>query len=229
MTRAARISVVVPVLNEVGVVEATLSSLQGLRGVGHEVIVVDGGSTDDTLGRARSLADQIFIATRGRATQMNAGAARAKGDVLLFLHADTRLPSSAGGLIAERVARGVAWGRFDTRLSGRHWLLRVIEALMNARSRLTGIATGDQAIFVTRDLFERVGGFPELALMEDVALSRLLRAEARPHCMRARVVTSSRRWEEHGILRTVVLMWRLRLAYAFGADPGRLARLYHRP
>ncbi|MEO6696754.1 MAG: TIGR04283 family arsenosugar biosynthesis glycosyltransferase, partial [Gammaproteobacteria bacterium] len=164
---------------------------------------------------------------RGRARQMNLGAATACGEILLFLHADTRLPQNAGAVIHSGLAQtGARWGRFDVRLSGRPPLLRVVEALMNWRSRLTGIATGDQAIFVRRDLFERAGGFPDIPLMEDIALSRILKRFSRPFCVRERVITSSRRWEQHGIVRTIFLMWRLRLAYALGADPEQLVRRY---
>jgi rSAM/selenodomain-associated transferase 2 len=158
---------------------------------------------------------------------MNAGAAAATGDVLLFLHADTRLPAAADRLALEGLARSSRqWGRFDVRISGRHPLLRVVAALMNIRSRLTGIATGDQAIFVRRDLFERVGGFPAIPLMEDVALSRLLKRTGEPLCLAPRAITSGRRWERRGVMRTILLMWRLRLAYSLGAAPARLARLY---
>jgi rSAM/selenodomain-associated transferase 2 len=169
----------------------------------------------------------VVAAPRGRARQQNAGAAAATGDVLLFLHADTRLPPDADARIAAALAApGACWGRFDVRLTGRAPLLRLVERLISLRSRLTGIATGDQAIFVRRDTFQAIGGFPDQPLMEDVALSRALRRIARPACLREAVLTSSRRWETRGIWRTIVLMWRLRLAYALGADPAELARRY---
>jgi len=220
------LSIIVPCLNEAtGIVEA-LEALGPLRRGGHEVIVVDSGD-DGTAELAAPLADRVVRAPRGRAVQMNRGAELAHGDLLLFLHADTRLPSTARRAIAEGMAgAGRAWGRFDVRLSGHQPSLRVIETLMNWRSRLTGIATGDQAIFVTRDLFRAVGGFPGIPLMEDVALSRALKRQAPPLCLRDRVVTSSRRWERDGIARTVLRMWWLRLRYFLGADPVRLARLY---
>lgn len=228
-TSPPRLSIVVPTLNEAEGIEATLSALQPMRRRGHEVIVVDGGSTDATSRVAAPLADRVIRVARGRAHQMNAGAALAGGEVLVFLHADTRLPQGADGTIAGALARpGALWGRFDVRLSGRHPLLRVTERLMNARSRLSGIATGDQAIFVRRDCFRAVRGFPEVPLMEDVALSRTLKGLARPACLREAVLTSSRRWEQRGVLRTIVLMWSLRLAYALGADVHRLARAYER-
>ena len=158
---------------------------------------------------------------------MNAGAGAAGGRVLLFLHADTLLPSGWSRMVRDALEdRSREWGRFDVRLDGAHPALRVVERAMNLRSRLSGIATGDQAIFVTRDAFRAAGGFPDIDLMEDVALSRALRTRSRPACLRERVVTSSRRWERGGIARTIVLMWRLRLEYALGADPGRLARMY---
>ena len=223
------ISVVVPVLDEAGTLARSLLPLQSVRGRDVEVIVADGGSRDDTRRIARPLCDRVLHAARGRARQMNAGAAAAHGEVLLFLHADTRLPCGWIRMVRDALGhRGREWGRFDVRLDGAHPMLRVVERAMNLRSRLSGIATGDQAIFVTRAAFRRAGGFPDIALMEDVALSRALRSRSRPSCLRAAVTTSSRRWESNGIARTIVLMWRLRLEYAFGADPERLARRYLR-
>ena len=216
---AQRLSVVVPALNEAAGIRAALEALAPLRARGHEVIVVDGGSTDGTARLAAGLCDQVLVAPRGRALQMNAGARAARGDVLVFLHADTRLP--ADFLIPE----SSLWGRFDVEIEGRHPLLKVVAWSMNLRSRLTGIATGDQAIFVRRELFP---GFPEIALMEDIALSRLLKRRGRPTCLREKVVTSGRRWESRGVLRTMVLMWRLRLMYFLGARPEDLSRIYHR-
>jgi rSAM/selenodomain-associated transferase 2 len=201
--------------------------LSDLRSLGTEVIVVDGGSRDATIQRARLRADRVISAPRGRALQMNAGAAQASGDVLLFLHADTRLPRAAEHVILYGLERsGRAWGRFDIKIEGRSPLLFLVAQLMNLRSRLTGIATGDQAMFVRRDAFEAVGRFAEIPLMEDIAISKRLKRVSRPLCVRERVVTSGRRWEEHGVLATVVQMWRLRLAYFFGADPRELARQY---
>ncbi len=212
--------------DESEVIAGALEWLQPLREAGHEVVVVDAGD-DGTTERAAPLADRVIRAPRGRAVQMNRGAAVARGEVLLFLHADTRLPDGAVGTVLEGMRRsGRRWGRFDVRLSGRHPLLRVVERAMSIRSRLTGIATGDQAIFVERDLFERLGGFPEIALMEDIALSKRLKREGRPLCLNAGVVTSSRRWERDGVLRTILLMWWLRLRYFVGADPADLARAY---
>ena len=224
---ADRISIIVPALNEAEGIRATLEALRPFRARGHEVIVVDGGSTDGTPELARPLADRVIASARGRARQPNAGAAAAAGEVLLFLHADTRLPDAAdeavlGGLRAS----GRGWGRFDVRLSGAHPMLRVVERSMGWRSRLTGVATGDQAMFVRREWFARAGGFPDLPLMEDVALSKALRRQGPPLCLRDRVVTSSRRWEERGVFRTIGLMWRLRLEDALGADPARLADRY---
>lgn len=226
---APRLSIVIPALNEAPAVRRVLAGLQPLRGRGHEVVLVDGGSGDDTRRLAAPLVDRLIEAPRGRARQMNAGAAIARGEVVLFLHADTELPPDADAAIAAGLeSSGAVWGRFDVRLSGRHPLLRVVERLMSLRSRLSAIATGDQAIFVRRECFRAAGGFPELSLMEDVALSRTLKGFTRPLCLRARVTTASRRWDEHGVVRTIVLMWWLRLAYALGADPQRLARAYER-
>jgi rSAM/selenodomain-associated transferase 2 len=219
-----KLSIVLPALNEAVGIEAALRALMPSRARGAEVVVVDGGSGDGTAELARPLADQVLSAPRGRATQMNAGAAAARGDVLLFLHADTRLPEDADRLIRDGL-KGRAWGRFDVRFD-EGGLLRVVALMMNLRSRLTGIATGDQAIFLTRAAFEAAGGFPPIPLMEDVALSALLKRLGRPRCLSALVTASGRRWHEHGLLQTILLMWRLRLAYYFGADPVLLARAY---
>jgi rSAM/selenodomain-associated transferase 2 len=222
-----RLSIVLPVLNEEPIIAAALQALAPLRKRGAEVIVADGGSTDATRDLARPLCDRVLLAPRGRAAQMNAGAAAASGDILLFLHADTRLPGEADRLIGETMARTRrAWGRFDVRIEGRHPLLRLVAALMNLRSRATGVATGDQAMFVTRAAFAAAGGFPDIALMEDIAMSRRLKQIGRPLCLTPPVVTSGRRWERHGVLRTILLMWRLRLAFFFGAEPETLARAY---
>jgi len=219
------ISIIVPALDEAEGIEACLAPLQALRARGAEVIVVDGGSRDATRSLAAPLADAVLESARGRARQMNEGAARARGDVLLFLHADTLLPEGADHAIAAAVARA-PWGRFDVAITGADPLLAIVAAAMNLRSRLSGIATGDQAIFARRDEFRAAGGFPEIPLMEDVALSTRLKRIARPACLRERVVTSGRRWERRGTMKTILLMWRLRAAYALGADPRRLARRY---
>lgn len=221
------LSIIIPCLNEADGIASTLAALEPLRQRGAEVIVVDGASEDGTAVRAAPLADLVITAGRGRASQMNAGAARARGEILLFLHADTRLPEAADALIIESLKRmRRSWGRFDVRIDGRHPLLRAVERLMNARSRLTGIATGDQAIFVTRALFTAIGGFPDMPLMEDVELSRRLKRFGAPLCLHHRIVTSGRRWEKRGVLRTILLMWGLRLAYWLGVDPHRLAVRY---
>ena len=222
-----RLSIVIPVLDEADEIGDALRALAPLRERGTEIIVVDGGSHDATVARATPLADRVIVTPRGRALQMNAGARIASGCLLLFLHADTRLPHAADRLVMDVLVRtGRLWGRFDVRIAGRHPLLRVVAAMMNLRSRLTGVATGDQAIFVKRALFATVGGFPDIPLMEDVALSSRLKRCGRPLCLAERVTTSGRRWETRGVMRTIVLMWRLRLAYRLGADPASLARIY---
>jgi len=217
-----RLSVVVPTLNEAAGIGAALAALAPLRRRGQEVIVVDGGSDDATVDLAAPLADQVLRTGQGRALQMNAGARAARGGALLFLHADTRLPEDADALVL-RALKDHLWGRFDVRIAGTSRLLGAVACAMNLRSRLTGIATGDQAIFVRREAF---AGFPEIALMEDIAFSRAMKRHGRPACVASRVVTSGRRWEAHGLLRTVLLMWRLRLLYALGVPAERLARLY---
>ena len=219
--------VVVPALNEAAAIVATLQPLAAMRRRGVRVVVADGGSSDGTAERARPWVDRVIAAPRGRARQMNAGAAALPGSVLWFVHADTGVPADADEAILGALAAGGSWGRFDVRLSGRHPLLRVVERMMNLRSRITGIATGDQGIFVTREAFQALGGFPDIPLMEDLALSQALRRRQRPLCLGQRLVTSSRRWERDGVLRTIVLMWRLRAAWFRGADPARLHRIYY--
>lgn len=224
--------IVMPVLNEAAGITATLRQLQPLLARGARLVVVDGGSSDGTPDLVRQFAAQQpgvqgLAAARGRARQMNAGA-QADGEApLLFLHADTTLPPDADKLITTALADGRhLWGRFDVAIEGRHWLLPVIAFFMNRRSRLSGIATGDQALFMTHAAYAAVGGFPEQPLMEDIELSIRLRRLSRPACLRARVRTSGRRWETRGVWSTLLLMWRLRLAYWRGVPAARLAELY---
>jgi rSAM/selenodomain-associated transferase 2 len=224
---ASDLSIVIPCVDEAAGIVAALESLQPLRQRGVEVIVVDGGSSDDSVALASPLADRVLLAPRGRASQMNAGATVAGGSVLLFLHADCALPAGAERSVIDGLAAsGKHWGRFDIQLEGGNPVLHAIAFMMNWRSRLTGIATGDQGVFVRRGLFAAAGGFPEIPLMEDIALSKLLKSHAAPLCLRQRVTASGRRWEQRGVLRTILLMWRLRLAYFCGADPADLALRY---
>ena len=202
-----KVSIIIPVLNEANSIVGLLSSLSALRAAGHEVLVVDGGSADGTQSLARPLC-------------------QATGKMLWFLHADSHLSAKAldavPGLFKEH-----AWGRFDLCLSGERTAYRVIERMINLRSRLTGIATGDQGIFVDRNLFWEVGGYPDIPLMEDVALSRELLRKIPPLNLRHKVQTSSRRWEQDGLLATVLLMWKLRFQFYLGADPGLLVKRYY--
>ena len=226
---ASSLAIVMPVLNEAAGIEAALRALAPLRARGARVVVADGGSTDDTPVQARRFDSvEVIQAPRGRAAQMNAGAQAATGGgVLLFLHADTTLPPDADRLIAQALADGRhVWGRFDVRIAGHPRMLRVVATFMNARSRWSGIATGDQAMFMTRAAFDAVGGFPDQPLMEDIEMSKRLRTLSRPACLRERVITSGRRWESRGVWSTIVLMWRLRWAYWRGASPQVLARRY---
>ena len=221
------LTIVMPVLNEAAGIAAALKALAPLVARGAQVLVADGGSADDSVARAQTEGVQVINTPRGRALQMNSGAQQASGEVLLFLHADTRLPPNADILIQQAVAAGPeVWGRFDVRIAGKPRLLRVIAAFMNARSRWSGIATGDQAMFMTRAAFDAVGGFPSQPLMEDIELSKRLLKLSRPACLRAQVITSGRRWESRGVWSTLLLMWRLRLAYWRGAAPERLAERY---
>lgn len=221
------ISIVVPVLDEAEGIGHFLDALQHVRGHGVEIVVVDGGSRDATIDLARPRVDQVVRSARGRSVQMNAGARASTGEVLLFLHADTRLPRGGLDRVRGVIRQGACWGRFDVSIEGRHPMLTVIGTMMNLRSRLSGVATGDQAIFVTRAAYDTVGGFAEIALMEDLALSDALLRVSRPVCLRERVTTSGRRWETNGVWGTIFLMWRLRAAYRLGASSAELARQYH--
>jgi rSAM/selenodomain-associated transferase 2 len=221
------LSIIIPVLNEETALENNLEKLQWVRQLGHEIIVVDGGSHDNSVALSESLASRVVCSPPGRALQMNVGAKSATGDVFLFLHIDTLLPNDAIAVLEQAMPDGLSgWGRFDVQLSGRHVLFRIIERMMNWRSRLTSIATGDQAIFVSRDLFERLDGYAAIPLMEDIEISRRLKKYCKPIFFPQKVVTSSRRWEQGGICKTVWLMWQLRLAYWLGLDPARLAKRY---
>ncbi len=221
-----KISIIIPCLNEAASISDCLTSLQSFKERGHEIIVVDGGSEDESLSLAEEKSDFVLSAPRGRASQLNFGAKKAKGSLLLFLHADTLLAEGMEVQLEEAAEKNLAWGRFDVRLSGAEPLFRIVEFFMNTRSRLTGIATGDQAMFVTRQLFERAGGFPQIELMEDIAFSKKLKKFCQPICYRNKVLTSSRRWQRLGIIRTILNMWVLRLRYTLGASPEKLAREY---
>lgn len=212
-------------MESAGVV-SMLKTLQPLRCAGHEVVVVDAGSSDGTARLASPFADKVIQSKLGRAVQMNAGAAAAKGDVLLFLHADTRLPVDVLNCLEGFAQSDKAWGRFDVSLSGRGAMFRVIAWFMNQRSRLTGICTGDQALVVRREVFEALRGFDDLPIMEDIEMSGRLRLVSRPYCIQTPVVTDSRRWEQRGVWRTMFLMWRLRWRYWRGESPDALVHSY---
>jgi len=222
-----KISIIIPVLNEAGHLEEVLKQALGFQDEELELIVVDGGSNDDTVAVAKRHTGQVVVSDRGRAKQMNAGADVANGDILLFLHADTVLSIDSCELIKSKISNDHhQWGRFDVRLSGDNKLFRIIEFFINWRSRISSIATGDQAIFVCRKLFDEIGGFPEMPLMEDIEISKRLKRVSKPICITSAVITSTRRWEEHGILRTVLLMWQLRFLYFIGVSPERLIKHY---
>lgn len=222
-----KLSIIIPCLNEAEHIQHTLKPLQCLRQAGHQLILVDGHSTDETLKKAQGLVDQILQTNKGRAMQMNMGAQIASGDLLWFLHADSGISDAVIKAILGQLARSVVWGRFDVRLSGKDGLLRWVERSMNLRSCLTGICTGDQGIFIKRAVFHEIGGYAAIPLMEDIEISARLKRLARPVCVKTKLTTSSRKWEQQGIIRTILLMWRLRLAYFFGADPQDLVRRYY--
>lgn len=222
-----RLSIIVPMLNEAAQLPELFAHLLPLQRAGCEVIFADGGSTDGSAKLAEVAGFSVVNATRSRARQMNAGAARASSDVLLFLHADTRLPKGAMQYVANALAQDdQCWGRFDVCITGRPFMLRVVSRMMNWRSRLSGIATGDQAIFVRRAVFEQLRGFPNQPLMEDVELCKRLLVFSRPACIAHCVTTSGRRWETRGVWRTILLMWRLRWAYWRGVPADELAKSY---
>ncbi|MFN7673263.1 MAG: TIGR04283 family arsenosugar biosynthesis glycosyltransferase, partial [Betaproteobacteria bacterium] len=220
------LSIIIPAHNEAEQIAQSLVPLQSFRARGAEVIVVDGGSNDQTVSQSEPLADRVVISPKGRATQMNAGATVARGGVLLFLHADSILPNNADLLIASAIESGQTWGRFDVNIRGTHFMLSIVAWFMNRRSRLSGISTGDQGLFVTRPAFDRVGGFPSQPLMEDVEICKRLRKLTPPACLSARLSTSGRRWEKNGVWRTIFLMWKLRFQYWRGANPGELYGIY---
>ncbi|MDX1451455.1 MAG: TIGR04283 family arsenosugar biosynthesis glycosyltransferase [Oleiphilaceae bacterium] len=228
-----QLSVIVPVLNEEAGISALIHALCKQMTLEQELLLVDGGSSDGTWQRIQHIksqySDKTVISLQsppGRARQMNAGAARARGDRLLFLHADSRIEP---GLLASLCAPWQrCWGRFDIYLDASAKVFRLIETLINLRSRLSGIATGDQGLFVEREVFEAVGGFPAQPLMEDIELSKRLKRHSRPWCIRQpKLGTSARKWQQEGVWRTIWLMWRLRAAYALGAKPEKLVEAYY--
>jgi rSAM/selenodomain-associated transferase 2 len=225
---AAGLSVIIPVRNEAQALPLLLADLAPLRVAGAQLIVVDGGSDDGTREQAVGHVDLLLQTEPGRARQMNAGAAAASGEYLWFVHADTRVGAPAVASLLEALARRPCWGRFDVSLSAPGLAFRLIGSMINLRSRLTGVASGDQGIFVARATFDALGGYARIPLMEDLELCRRLKRLARPQCLRPPLSTSSRRWERGGVWRTVLLMWRLRLAYYCGANPEQLARQYYR-
>lgn len=220
-------SVIIPALNEADCLTDALERLQAARSRGHEVILADGGSVDATRELAQGRVDQILECDPGRGRQMNRGAKIATGGVYVFLHADTLLGPDFDRTLDNLFVSENDWGRFDIRLSGEQPVFRCIETMMNIRSRLTGIATGDQAIFAGRQIFQEIKGYAELPLMEDLELTARLKKNSPPVCVAEKVISSSRRWEKNGAMKTILLMWKLRLRYALGHDPQALARAYH--
>lgn len=221
-----RLSIIIPTLNESTQIEFYLKKLQALRQQGHEVIIVDGGSYDNTVSLASSLCDRVIHSKKSRAIQMNLGVTLATGDYFIFLHADTLLPKEFITIFSEINNSDNSWGRFDIKLSGKNLLFRLIERCINFRSRVTGIATGDQVIFVGRELFQSIKGFPEIAIMEDIAISKILLKQSKPICFKAQVISSSRRWEKNGIIKTILKMWLMRFLYFLNYDTNKLEKIY---
>ncbi len=221
------ISIIIPTFNEAGNISMTLDNISKFVEQGHECIVVDGGSSDATASICSAYQVTFLHSEKGRATQLNYGASHASNAVLVFLHADSLLPDCTVMEINKQLDNKTSWGRFNVKFTGKHFILGVIAALMNIRSCLTGIATGDQAMFVFKDIFESVHGFPEIPLMEDIALSKALKQYSAPACIKQAVITSSRRWETNGYIKTILLMWKIRLLYFFGVPADKLAKMYH--
>jgi rSAM/selenodomain-associated transferase 2 len=220
------ISIIIPTLNEEAHIKNTVLPLQYFRKKGHEIILVDGGSMDSTREIGEELADKIILSAPGRAKQMNLGALNATGDVLLFLHADTMLPENVDSIIVDNIDNELVWGCFTLHLSGERYIFRVIEYFINLRSKYSGIATGDQGIFITKKLYKLVEGYPDFPLMEDIAICQLLKSNSKPVFLGDHLVSSSRRWEEKGVFKTIILMWKLRLQYWLGVAPDKLAKMY---
>lgn len=225
---SCKISIIIPCLNEAANIVTTLHALQSLRERGHEIILSDASSTDDTISLASPLCDKVISSKAGRALQMNAGAQHANGDILCFIHADTLCPENLDRIIIHELkTSNYLWGRFNIKLNGKKFAFRLIESLINIRSRITGIASGDQGIFIYRHVFNRLSGFSPIPLMEDIELSKRLKKLSKPVCIKNyALITSSRRWEKHGIIATILLMWTLRLKYFSGVSPEKLATRY---
>lgn len=233
------VSIIVPILNEANNLPHLFTYIAGLNPLPQQIILVDGGSNDDSFEWAQKfIADlnnsnqsainwQVVKSQAGRARQMNKGASLATSDILLFLHADTELPTHAVADIQTAMQKS-EWGRFNVKLNSRQPMLWVVSHMINLRSRLTSIATGDQAIFITRKLFEQVGGYPQQALMEDVELCKQLKAKSKPACLKTKVITSARRWEQHGICRTILLMWQLRFDHWRGVSADNIKARYYK-
>ncbi|MFT5321306.1 MAG: rSAM/selenodomain-associated transferase 2 [Pseudohongiellaceae bacterium] len=223
-----KITIIIPVLNDVDALKMLLPQLQACREQGHELLVIDGGSSDGSIPFSRNLVDRILMTGVGRGRQMNLGAENASHNILLFLHADSRISDQClEELLAAMSESCNHWGRFDVQLDQPGFSYSVIAAMMNLRSRLSGVSTGDQGMFVRREIFHRVGGFQSISLMEDIALSKALRKHSRPVCLSSKLLTSARRWQQQGIVKTIFLMWSLRLAYFLGANPDKLAEIYY--
>ncbi len=239
MTANATVSIIIPIFNEAANLPQLFENITGLDPAPQQVLIIDGGSTDNSTVIAQNIINTLIVnnpsaiywhvieSNAGRAVQMNAGAKIANSEILLFLHADTQLPNHAITEITSAVM-GAKWGRFDVGLDSAEWMLKVVGQMMNWRSRLSGIATGDQAIFVKREIFEKLGGYPVQSLMEDIEISKRLKAIGKPACLRSKVTTSARRWQQYGTWRTILLMWRLRFDYWRGVSADNIKQRYYK-
>lgn len=221
-----KLSIIIPVLNEGDALTPFLKALILLKSQGVELIGVDGGSTDNSFELLSTYCDTSIQSSAGRSTQMNAGALKAKGHTLLFLHADTYLPSTALTDIEHALSQN-NWGRFNVQFEPNNLLLRITAYLMHHRSKFTHVCTGDQALFFKKKFFNQLNGFADIPLMEDVDISKRARKLSPLYALTSKVTTSSRRWQKHGTLKTILLMWWLRWLYFIGVEPCTLHKKYY--
>ena len=221
-------SIIVPVLNEEVFLTRYLNVFRRFLNDGHEIIIIDGGSSDNSARLTQELGCKVLISKPSRGLQQHVGALQSENEILLFLHADTNLPNDAFSLIHQALkSSNKSWGRFDVSFSNSSLIYKIIAWMMNKRSCLTGIVTGDHIIFTTRSSYFKSGGFADIPIMEDIDISKRLKLISKPICLKHKVVTSSRKWEQQGVSKTIIKMWCLRTLFFFGVSSKRLARLYY--